>query len=188
MAECGARKPDGDTCHLPAGYRTSHPGAGHCVWHYGMTPSGKRYGAKEAGRQMAELRYGDEVDIRPEEALAQEVRRSAGLVAWLTNHIRNIAEDPESNLDTDILDTHRREREHLAKTAKLALDAGVEARQVALLERQADMVADAIRQVLDNLDLTPEQRETARTLVPQSLRMIALADGSYGQPDDDEPV
>lgn len=47
--------------------------------------------------------------------------------------------------------------DRLAKTAKMALDAGVAERQVALAERQGDMIAHVLQAVLTRLGITPDR-------------------------------
>lgn len=36
--KCGAPKSEGGTCKLPAGFKTSHPGLGRCLYHGGEEP------------------------------------------------------------------------------------------------------------------------------------------------------
>lgn len=59
-----------------------------------------------------------------------------------------------------------------AKTAKLALDAGVEERRVRLAEQWGDELADVLRAVLGDLDLSPAQLERAPAVVERHLRLI----------------
>jgi hypothetical protein len=64
-------------------------------------------------------------------------------------------------------------QDKLADYATAALKAGVEERRVRLAENQGALVAQAIRQVLDQLNLTPTQQELVPTVVPAALRLIA---------------
>lgn len=68
---------------------------------------------------------------------------------------------------------YAREREHLVKVCAAALKAGVEERRVRLAESQGDLVATAIRRILDALGLTSEQQALVATVVPRELRAMA---------------
>lgn len=65
------------------------------------------------------------------------------------------------------------ERAHLVTVCTAALKAGVEERRVRLAEQQGDLVAAAIRKILEALNLTPAQQELVGTVVPRELRLIA---------------
>lgn len=68
---------------------------------------------------------------------------------------------------------YENERKHLVTVCAAALKAGVEERRVRLAEQQGDLVATAIRRILDALHLTPEQQQLVPTVVPAQLRLIA---------------
>ncbi len=68
---------------------------------------------------------------------------------------------------------YTKEREHLVTVCAAALKAGVEERRVRLAESQGDLVADAIRRILNALNLTPAQEALVSTVVPAQLRLIA---------------
>lgn len=70
-------------------------------------------------------------------------------------------------------DLYERERRHLVAVCSAALKAGVEERRVRLAESQGDLVATAIRRILDALALTPDQQALVGTVVPRELRLIA---------------
>lgn len=65
------------------------------------------------------------------------------------------------------------ERAHLVAVCTAALKAGVEERRVRLAEQQGDLVAAAIRKILEALNLTPAQQALVGTVVPRELRLIA---------------
>jgi hypothetical protein len=60
-----------------------------------------------------------------------------------------------------------------AKHAKLALDAGVAERQVRLAEQQGEIVAGAIKAMLEGLGLSKEQQKRAPALVRQVLTALS---------------
>ena len=68
---------------------------------------------------------------------------------------------------------YREERAHLARVAKMALDAGVAQRLVSLAEDQGRILSSALRAVLSALSLTPEQQRAVPIIVPIVLRAVA---------------
>lgn len=60
-----------------------------------------------------------------------------------------------------------------ARVAKMALDAGIEERLVRLAEGQATLIVQTLRNVLAQLDLTPEQLAKAQTLAASEFRLLA---------------
>lgn len=190
----GKRKQSPGTCTRPAGWGTDHPGIGKCKLHGGSTTNHQRHAAHEKARRVvAGLNLRREID--PHEALLEEVHRAAGIVAWLDEKVRSL---PEGELtwgvtqevtrqsgETPGVDTTQsaelsvwvkwwqQERAALAKVSKLALDAGVEERQVRLAEAQGAKLAQVIRDILADLDLTPEQQARVPVVVPRRLRAAA---------------
>lgn len=65
------------------------------------------------------------------------------------------------------------ERDRVVKYAKAAHDMGIAERHVRIAEQQAEQLADAIRRILDGLNLSPEQQQVVPQLVPSVLRAIA---------------
>jgi len=71
------------------------------------------------------------------------------------------------------LDLYDRERKHLVGVCTAALRAGVEERRVRLAEQQGALVAQAIRAILADLHLSPEQEVRVGEIVPRHLRALA---------------
>lgn len=65
------------------------------------------------------------------------------------------------------------ERDRLAAVSTAAVRAGVEERRVRLAEQQGDVIVEAIRAILADLRLSPEQQVLVGTVVPQHLRLLA---------------
>ena len=63
-------------------------------------------------------------------------------------------------------------QDRLAQYATAALRAGVQERQIKLAEDQGMLVAQVIRAVLDDLQLTSEQSGRVPEIVPRHLRLI----------------
>lgn len=173
---CNGKKTDrsGNLCRMPAGYRTSHPGFGRCIHHGGKTPAGTKAAVKlmHASGSFG----GTELDVDPIEALLGEVRRTAGHVAWLQERISLWTMEPNEDMPAKQsvwLQVYQYERMHLARVAKIAIDAGVAQRQVALAESQGQLLAQAVNQILTGLQLTNDQKALVPDIVPQVLRAIA---------------
>lgn len=170
---CNGLKPDDNLCKLPAGYGTNHHGSGRCKHHGGSTMSGQA----AAHKQVLQSYAGDNPDIDPTEALLAEVRRNASQVQWLEDKISvwtmdTTVEIPPSQAQWIVL--YQTERKLLANVCKVAIDAGVAQRQIALAEQQGQMLALAINQILDALDLTFDQKQLVPEVVPTVLRAIAV--------------
>ena len=230
-------------CKNAKGSGTDHPGYGYCSVHGGNTEAVIKSSMREMGRDLISrykaenARFGGNrndpsiANLTPEQALLEEVRRSAAMVRFLEERIAQWNLNPATNatleefvnytpyrgnrdpslrqrvnefmenLGSDNEDSpahlpalttvhehtgvsaftdarewlliYREERKHLATTAKLAIDAGVAQRLVAIAEDQGRILASAIRLVLGALDLTPEQQQMIPRIVPPVLRAVA---------------
>lgn len=65
------------------------------------------------------------------------------------------------------------ERDRLIRMCKIAHDMGIAERHVELAERVGALMADLLRGVLGDLDLSEAQRELASAAVPRHLQLIA---------------
>lgn len=190
--------PNKGTCRNAAGWGTTHPGIGYCKMHGGNTTSGKKAAARTFGRGLIDMekqKFGGDpslVNITPEQAIIEEVRRSTAMVRWLEERIGqwSMQEDqvdlaglPRLMDETykgtatftdqrEWLLLYREERAHMVKVSKMAIDAGLAKRMVELAEDQGRMLATAIRAVLDALNLTPDQAHRVPEIVPNILRQI----------------
>ncbi|MFB4306936.1 hypothetical protein [Actinomadura sp. GTD37] len=154
---------------------------------------------------LAAATYGVPIEVDPGQALLEEVHRTAGHVAWLASVVAEldrdevvwgVAEEVDRpavyGRDGDQIGgglevkrkatpnawvlLYQQERQHLARVAKAAIDAGVSERVVQVYEQIAGSYVQVLEQVLDDLQLTAEQR--AR--VPQVVqgRLQALTGGA----------
>lgn len=190
----GARRHGQGPCTRPAGWGTPHPGVGRCKLHGGSTPNHETAAVK-AMAERAVATYGLPVDTNPVDALLDEVKWTAGHVAWLRQQVQTIeaealtwgktkTEDHQATEFPGIntteaaavnvwLDLYQRERKHLVDVCKTAIAAGIAERQVRLAERQGAMLAQVIKAILDDLGLTPEQSKRAPEIAARHLRAVA---------------
>ena len=193
---CGGKNRQGKPCGNAAGYKTDHPGAGNCHFHGGSSPNGRKHATEEAARR-AVVTYGLPRDISPSDALLEEVRYTAGHVAWLREKVAEL-EDSDlvwgvieqvdrgsgefAGIDTTEaakpnvwLELYYRERKHLVDVTKAAISAGIEERRVKLAEQQGAILVGVIRAILDDLHLSAEQQAMVSEVVPRRLRAVSAA-------------
>lgn len=171
-------------------------GTDKCRMHLGRKAAPVIAEAKtEAAARKAVETYGLPRDISPTDALLEEVRYSAGHVAWLRAKVAEleadslvwgVTEETEKNASeftgTDTtraasvnvwLDLYFRERKHLLDLTKTAISVGIEERRVRLAEAQGSLMNDVIRRILARLSLTSEQSALLPLVVPEELRRAA---------------
>lgn len=191
---CAGHRRDGAPCG-----NSPINGARVCRKHGGGAPQVKEAAAHrmklaKAAEEMRTL--GAQRDVMPTDALLEEVRWTAGHVAWLREKVQQLEDEQDlvwgrvrevdkgsgKNPGTDVTEAastsiwyelYRTERAHLVAVCSAALRAGVEERRVRLAESQGDLVAEVIRRILDDLDLSTDQRAAVATVVPMHLRAIA---------------
>ncbi len=139
--------------------------------------------------------YGRPIDTNPVEALLDEVRWTAGHVAYLRDKVRELeaealvwgkTEQVEKTATefagTDTteaakpnlwLTLYQAERKHLVDVCKAAIGAGIAERQVRLAEQQGQMIVGVIQAILGDLKLSAEQRALVPEVVPRHLRAVA---------------
>lgn len=198
--KCGQPHP-GCTAHTSSGRPCKRPpnrGMSVCNSHGGRAPqaiAGREKRAREDQARADAQRFAARTDIHPADALLELVHYQAGIVTYWRGRVEELqAEDlewgttqhregsgPEGPIDVETKEAvpHiaykllTEAQDKLAAYASAALKAGVEERKVRLAENQGQLVAQAIRAILDALDLTEAQRELVPTVVPAQLRMIA---------------
>lgn len=159
--QCTAHRRDGTQCHNHA-IRGAHV----CRMHGGTAPqvqaaARRRLEAEQAAEAV--VTFGLPRDVDPHVALLEEVHRTAGHVAWLASKIGDFDSDEHlwqmnagpggaSQVVPSVwVDLYSRERAHLARVCKAAVDAGVQERQVRLAEQQGRLLATVIEGVLTDL-------------------------------------
>lgn len=195
---CEATTSNGTPCRRPSGEGTSHKGFGTCYRHGGSTQNEYLHVAKAQAVVM-----GVSTVIEPHDALLQCVYITAGEVAYCNQRIAGMSEEEavgtpmvvttkETELDNgDIVNSIMRQRktpelniwikvrqeavERLAKFAKMALDAGVEERKVQVAEKWSEPIGLLMRNIIEDLDLTPEQMERAPGIVQRHVLALEKA-------------
>lgn len=186
---CGAKTRNGGTCKAAPVNGTTR-----CRMHGGSSPQAKAKAAERQAVARAEaevVKLGARRDIHPADALIELVQFTAGEVSFWRSKVNELDDEAlvwgvtrektggddhgttseaKPNVAYVMLE---RSSDRLAAYASAALKAGVEERRVRLAESQGALVAQVIRQVLDQLHLTPAQIELVPTVVPAALRLIA---------------
>jgi hypothetical protein len=161
-------------CRHLAGWGTDHPGIGRCRLHGGSTPTHQRSAVKrEASQRLAAL--GSPIAIDPHVALILEVHRTSGHVQFIASQIEGV-DDLASHDARVLVEMYQRERSHLVRAAKAAMDAGVLEAEIRLAERQGQLIAQTILGILGALGLTQTQFHEARKLVGRELRALSAGE------------
>lgn len=195
---CTAHKKNGSPCGMM-------PSMGNrvCHNHGGKTPRGLENRRDEIVRREVQALGAPMEGLSPTEALLQEVRRSAGHVAWFRERLEAITnggnpDSPNFGLiwgvteERDVqasqfpgTDTteganvhvywrmYMEERKHLVAASSAAIRAGVAEVTVKMAQQQITGVASLWAGLLRELDLTLDQRQIADQKVPALLRLLA---------------
>ncbi|MFK5689584.1 HGGxSTG domain-containing protein [Ornithinimicrobium sp. LYQ92] len=183
--------------------RTPIPGGTVCRWHGGSAPAVKAAAdrrVQEATARADATRFAARTDIHPAEALVELVQYQAGIVTYWRQRIQDVPDadlewgrtsrehghGPEGPIDktTEQATAHVAYRllveaqDKLAAYASAALKAGVDERRVRVAEQTGALVADVIRRILGDLQLTEGQQALVGEVVPRHLRALAGGEGA----------
>ena len=172
---CEATKTDGsgDTCKHQAGWGTDHPGYGPCRKHGGNTRNHRAAATKAQAADTVEA-MSIPVDTSPEDALVAEVKHVAGDVRFLRDQVHALGGDLTQHVATQggggydapsvWIDLYWQAHDRLVKVCAATIKAGIAERQVRLAEQHGELVAQAIRAMLDDLgvEITPEVQGVVR--------------------------
>lgn len=175
---CGARARNNDMqpCRKKAGWGTDHVGWGNCKLHGGSSPAGKLFAIKLEANAFG---ITSPVDVDPLNALLDLVKAQAGTVLWLANKVASLEEHELTQLDENAKESAAvwmrmlgEWQDRLAKTSKLALDAGVEERLVRIAEEQGEWLVRTLDRVFRDLVLTPDQQERLPIIMGQVVQEL----------------
>lgn len=183
--------------------KTAIEGGTVCRYHGGASPQARKAAAERVATEKAAAAarlFALPKDINPADALIDLVKWTAGEVDYWRAEVQRIAEHEPTKLTAGVTRVEKGTRdraavdmrtietvphiayrmltdaqERLAKFATAALRAGVDERRVKLAEDQGMLVAQVIRAVLDQLDLSPEQAAKVPEVVPAQLRLLTAS-------------
>ena len=165
----------------------------------GRTHAQTMVAARKEAEEEAKRLMGPAIDVDPMDALLWCVRIAAGEVAYLTWKLESLTEeeiivqemtiekreaygehaesyDQETVSNKADLSIWIRARQgaldRLAKFSKMALDAGIDERRLALAEDAGDQLSSMLREVLEGLELTPAQEQRAPEIVRGALEKL----------------
>jgi hypothetical protein len=192
----------GRLCPRIAGQGTNHVGAGKCLVHGGAKRHGRAYGA-----WLMAHAFGVELNITPWEALLKAVRIAAGKVAYcewvigqansdleLEGRVTRTGEGEEALLihpDTgeplgvgqfrDLSFWVRQSElwhDRMAKTAKMAIDAGVAKWEIEKAEQDAAAIASVLNAVVDGLSEVVDETTLLKVRGIMRQQLMAMDDQS----------
>lgn len=193
--QCGFPKRSGGHCKAYAGRGTDHPGYGYCKSHMGNTKIHRVRAAMMEASYEARV-MGLPIDIDPMEGLLLVIRITAGEVAYCTDRISELApkkaivrhkkivsrasdmesyEEVETSTEVTLniwIVTRQAAMDRFAKFCKMAIDAGVSERQVAVAEGIGQAMGHLISGVLGELGLTDAQKALAPDVVHKHLLLL----------------
>lgn len=176
---CGAKKKQGEgNCTRPAGWGTSHAGAGRCKLHGGNSPSGRASGERALAAQNIRSQLGIPRDVDPASAILELVQEAAGNVEYL----RSLVADPrntEAMIDyqgkphtNPVLAFYNEERDRLARASKLASDMKIDEARVRIAEAQGRALAEVVQAAVEACNPTPDERRAAIEAAGERMRML----------------
>jgi hypothetical protein len=171
--KCGAKRKQGGTCRMAAGFGTDHLGIGRCKWHGGNLPAHRMNSAKQEAVLM-----GAPKDINPIDALMWCIRLTAGEVEFCTEQMELLEKDEwlEHTILGKQLHIWAKERQNavdrLAKFSSQAISLGIAERAVRVAEMYGQSIAKLVRGILDDLELSKEQAERAPHIVRKHLILL----------------
>jgi hypothetical protein len=154
-------KPSG-TCSLGAGQGTDHVGFGRCNKHGGNSVYEQARGAWLMAHAL-----GGELDVSPWDALLGTVRRAAARSAWWHHKLGELGGSADEDflpggLHYPVMKELERADDFLAKTANMAIKAGIAEKLVLAAQVQATELFTVVMAALEPLGLSDEQMTTFR--------------------------
>lgn len=188
--KCEARSNSGRPCQAVAGAGTGHFGAGRCFRHLGNTERGNAEGVMIMVHAIAVHRR-----IDPEEALLEEMHRSAGEVAWLDSVLGKAASDLdliEGGKLYSFVQMWQKQRVHYAAVSRAAVTMGVVERASERLRVYAETIVNVMNKALEASGLPDDQKIEIRANLRREMSALDAAgviegehkEYAYGQGED----
>ena len=199
---CGAKTKAGSPCARPAGWGTTHPGAGNCKLHGGASPNGELHGNLELAKREAAV-MGQPLPVDPGDALLQCIQIAAGEVQYASLRIAELdddqavveqrqvktrplsegkdGEDPHTIVEEVTTSTtaelhiwirvRQQAMDRLVNYSSVAIKAGLEERRVKIAEQTGQLIASAVRGILEELGVA--DRPETPGVVRRHLTLVA---------------
>ena len=166
--KCQAKsKQSGEQCK-----RWASPGQRVCTMHGAKAPkaiAAAERRLEEESAKEAVATYGLPREVSPTQALAEELHRTAGIVAYLD---LRVGELDNSGLGAHpLVRLYADERKHFADVAKTCIAVGIEARRIEIAEEEARLFMLAIKGIM--LDLGVWDHPEAPQIVRRHLAAVA---------------
>lgn len=167
-------KPSGP-CSLGAGAGTEHVGFGRCSRH-----GGNSVYENARGMWLMAHALGGELDVSPWDALLGTVRRAAARSAWWHGKLGECAGAADEDflpggVHYPLMKELEKADEFLAKTANMAIKAGIAEKLVIAAQVQATELFTVVMQALESGGLSDEQLTVVRSRLRTGL--LALESG-----------
>lgn len=129
-----------------------------------------------------------EIDMTPWDALLSEVRRSSYRAAYIDHRVadedqreRQLKDEHDSEAArfdhaAEVrrwLDQSRKERTHLLRVSKAAIDAGLSEKYVHSIQIEAQLIVKVVERALDVVDLTYDEKEAVALEMRDALRDVS---------------
>lgn len=191
---CKAHRTNGEPCKA-----YSMMGQTVCSAHGGRTAQARAGAQRRIAEERAAkevLRLAQPIETDPAQALLDLVSSAAGEVAYWRARVDEIQDRDRKRLTSSMTKIEERAtsstrtvetiaaieyrmfiaaQDRLANYASAALRAGVQERQVAVAEQHGQLLAQVIRGVLADLNLTKEQQERSGEIAARHLRLVSQA-------------
>jgi hypothetical protein len=171
---CGAKKRNGDLCRLFAGQGTSHKGSGRCKLHGGATPTQEKHVVKMALQQRM-ITLGEPVeDVTALGALLAELYSATGHTAWLRRQISDMSQSQIATVEGQaLIRLYDGERDRKVRIARLAIESGVDAARVLVMEQQCVLLGEALSRACDTAGLSAPLRKRVGAALREELAGVS---------------
>src|SRR6266487_3471525 len=180
---CGGRTRRGTACRLPAGHGTDHPGVGRCDHHGGATPTHRAHAERvlierAEASALAELhRLGVEPLGNPLEALAElaaEARQWETILRRQVAGLESLSQTTPAGIEQVrmVVILFERAMDRAAAFAAMCARLDIDGRLARISETIASQMVRVFEASLREMNLTPEQWETARLVFPRHLAAL----------------